>query len=446
MAKTKKIYYCQNCGSRFSQWMGQCTSCGEWNTIVEEVVSKQEAKKGIINKPEIKPLAFDEIKAGSEYRIPTGNRELDLVLGGGLVPGSVILIGGEPGIGKSTLMLQTALQTPFRILYVSGEESPSQIKMRAVRLGFEKNNIKILPETNTQKIFSVLKTENPDLLIIDSIQTLHTDYMESSPGSVSQIRETAAELIRYAKQSGTPVFIIGHITKEGVIAGPKILEHMVDTVLQFEGDRHHQYRILRSLKNRFGNTNEIGIFEMTAAGLQAVDSPSGILLRKHNENYSGTTAAVVVEGVRSFPVETQALVGPAVYGTPQRSVTGYDIKRINMILAVLEKRAGLRLGGKDVFLNITGGIKILDPGLDLAVAMAIYSSYQDEPVNTRYAFAGEIGLTGEIRPVSRIEQRIAEAAKNGFERIYISAHHKINPADFDIEVTGLKDVSGFEGI
>ncbi len=438
MAKTKSVFYCQNCGNQFSQWMGQCPVCKQWNTIVEEVVDKREAKQKNPAGSTVRALEFSKIKAGSEYRIPTGNRELDLVLGGGMVPGSVVLIGGEPGIGKSTLMLQTSLQMPFKTLYVSGEESPSQIKMRGMRLGFEQTRIKILPETNIQRILQVVKQENPEILIVDSIQTLHTDYIDSSPGSVSQIRESAAELIRFAKKSGTPVFIIGHITKEGIIAGPKVLEHMVDTVLQFEGDRHHQYRILRSLKNRYGNTHEIGIFEMTSAGLKAVENFTGILTHSQREHYSGTTAAIVVEGIRSFPVETQALVAPAVYGTPQRSVTGYDMKRMNMILAVLDKRMGLRLGDKDVFLNITGGIKITDPGLDLAVAAAVYSSYGDHPVPHSVAFAGEIGLTGEIRPVSRIEQRISEARKSGFEKIYISAHHKIDASRFGIDVTGMK--------
>ncbi len=446
MAKTKRIYYCRNCGNQFSQWMGQCPACKEWNTIVEEKVSKFEAKRGVRLNDDAGALDLGEIKADSTYRIPTGNRELDLVLGGGLVPGSVILLGGEPGIGKSTLMLQTALQMPFKTLYISGEESPEQIKMRAERLGLTRPGIKIYPETDTHRIFSTVKKEQPDILVVDSIQTLFSPRIESSPGSIVQIRESAAELIRFAKQSRTPVFIIGHITKEGVIAGPKILEHMVDTVLQFEGDRHHQYRILRSLKNRFGSTYEIGIFEMTAEGLKAVDNPAGVLLHRSGENFSGTSAGLVVEGIRSFPVETQALVSPAVYGTPQRSVTGYDAKRVNMILAVLEKRAGLRLSDKDVFLNIAGGIRITDPGLDLAVAASIFSSCHDLPVRSHYAFAGEVGLTGEIRPVARIEQRIGEAEKSGFERIFISAHHKINPELYNIEITGLKSIEEINGI
>ncbi len=442
MAKIKKIYYCQNCGTRHSQWMGQCPVCKKWNTIVEEVVSRRDLKKGGPGLADAgtAALSLDEIKAGQAYRVPTGNRELDLVLGGGLVPGSVILLGGEPGIGKSTLMLQTSLQMPFKVLYVSGEESPEQIAMRAHRLGYGKSRMKILPETHMQKILPVIDAEQPEILVVDSIQTLHTDYVESAPGSVSQIRETAAELIRLAKNSGMPVFIIGHITKEGYIAGPKVLEHMVDTVLQFEGDRHHQYRILRSLKNRFGSTHEIGIFEMTEKGLVPVENPSGILFREQYEEYSGTAAAIVTEGVRSFAVETQALVSPAVYGTPQRSVTGYDAKRLNMILAVLEKKAGLRLSTHDVFVNITGGIRIMDPGLDLAVAAAIFSSYANTVIPPKTVWAGEIGLTGEIRPVSHIEQRISEAAKNGFETLFISSHHQIRSAGKNIRIKKLENI------
>ncbi len=442
MAKTKTTYYCQNCGTQYSKWVGQCQVCKEWNTVVEEVVSKKEQKKGGIPAGKISKKIWDlsEIDTKEEYRIPTNNTELDRVLGGGIVPGSVILLGGEPGIGKSTLMLQIALHLPFHTLYVSGEESPKQIRMRAERIGYENPNMKLLFETNTQKIFHQLEKFQPDILVIDSIQTLHTDYIESSPGSVSQIRESASEIIQYAKSTGTPVFIIGHINKEGQIAGPKVLEHMVDTVLQFEGDRNHLFRILRASKNRFGATSEIGIFEMYNKGLREVSNPSNILLSTHSEDLSGTAIAVATEGIRPILVEVQALVSSAVYGTPQRSTTGYDIKRLHMILAVLEKRMGFKLAAKDVFLNITGGIKIDDPAIDLAVAAAILSSNNDLPIPSSWAFAGEVGLTGEVRPVTRIEQRIGEAEKLGFEKIFISAHNKINPADFKIEIKGISEI------
>ena len=442
MAKTKTTYYCQNCGTQYSKWMGQCQTCKEWNTIVEEVVSKKEQKKPAIATGNLSKKIWDlsEIDTKEEYRISTNNTELDRVLGGGIVPGSVILLGGEPGIGKSTLMLQTALNLPFQTLYVSGEESPKQIRMRAERIGYENSKMKLLFETNTQKIFHHLQQHQPDILIIDSIQTLHTDYIESSPGSVSQIRESASEIIQYAKTTGTPVFIIGHINKEGQIAGPKVLEHMVDTVLQFEGDRNHLFRILRASKNRFGATSEIGIFEMYNKGLREVNNPSNILLNSHNQGLSGTAIAVAVEGIRPILVEVQALVSSAVYGTPQRSTTGYDIKRLHMILAVLEKRMGFKLAAKDVFLNITGGIKIDDPAIDLAVAAAILSSNNDMAIPSTWAFAGEVGLTGEVRPVTRIEQRIGEAEKLGFEKIFISAHNKINPKNYKIEITGINEI------
>ncbi len=442
MAKTKTTYYCQNCGTQYSKWMGQCQVCKKWNTIIEEVVSKKEQKKPDIPSGNISKKIWDlsEIDTKEEYRISTNNSELNRVLGGGIVPGSVILLGGEPGIGKSTLMLQIALQLPFNTLYVSGEESPKQIRMRAERIGYKNPNMKLLFETNTQKIFHQLKKFQPDILVIDSIQTLHTDSIESSPGSVSQIRESASEIIQYAKSTGTPVFIIGHINKEGQIAGPKVLEHMVDTVLQFEGDRNHLFRILRASKNRFGATSEIGIFEMYNKGLREVKNPSNILLSSHNEDLSGTAIAVATEGIRPILVEVQALVSSAVYGTPQRSTTGYDIKRLHMILAVLEKRMGFKLASKDVFLNITGGIKIDDPAIDLAVAAAILSSNNDMPIASSCAFAGEVGLTGEVRPVTRIEQRIGEAEKLGFEKIFISAHNKINPKDYKIEIKGIKEI------
>ncbi len=442
MAKTKTTYFCQNCGTQYSKWVGQCQVCKEWNTVVEEVISKKEQKKGLSGGADIskKIWNIDEIDTKEEYRISTNNSELDRVLGGGIVPGSIVLLGGEPGIGKSTLMLQIALNLPFNTLYVSGEESPKQIKMRAQRIGYENPNMKLLFETNTQKIFHQMQNHTPDILVIDSIQTLHTDYIESSPGSVSQIRESASEIIQFAKSTGIPVFIIGHINKEGQIAGPKVLEHMVDTVLQFEGDRNHLFRILRASKNRFGATSEIGIFEMYNKGLREVKNPSNILLSSHNDDLSGTAIAVATEGIRPILVEVQALVSSAVYGTPQRSTTGYDIKRLHMILAVLEKRMGFKLGAKDVFLNITGGIKIDDPAIDLAVAAAILSSNNDLPIPSTWAFAGEVGLTGEVRPVTRIEQRISEAEKLGFEKIFISAHNKINPKDYRIEITGIKEI------
>jgi len=437
--KLKTTYYCQNCGAQYSKWMGQCTACKQWNTIVEEVVSKKEAKSGV--KPgKNKPVKLSEIDTTAEYRMPTQNEELDRVLGGGVVPGSVILLGGEPGIGKSTLMLQVALSLPLKTLYISGEESPKQIRMRADRIGFDSGQMSLLFETNVQKILHTLYDAPPEIIIIDSIQTLHTDLIESSAGSISQIRESAGEIIKYAKQTNTPVFIIGHINKEGQIAGPKVLEHMVDTVLQFEGDRNHLFRILRAQKNRFGATHEIGIFEMFAKGLREVKNPSKLLLSSHNAALSGTAIAVAMEGIRPLLVEVQALVSPAVYGTPQRTTTGYDIKRLHMILAVLEKRMGIKLSGKDVFLNITGGIRIDDPAIDLAVAAAILSSNNDVAISPQWAFIGELGLTGEVRPVTRIEQRLAEAGKLGFERIFISKHNKINPKNYKVEINGIGEI------
>ena len=443
--KVKTTYYCQNCGAQYSKWMGQCTACKQWNTIVEEVVSKKEAKSGMPVKPS-KLLKLDEIDTDAEYRFSTGNEELDRVLGGGIVPGSVVLLGGEPGIGKSTLMLQVALHLPYNTLYISGEESPKQIRMRAERIGKLNKNMKLLFETNTQKILHTLEAEKPDILVIDSIQTLHTDMIESSPGSISQIRESASEIIRFAKQTNTPVFIIGHINKEGQIAGPKVLEHMVDTVLQFEGDRNHLFRILRAQKNRFGSTNEIGIFEMYNRGLREIKNPSKLLLTSHETGLSGTAIGVAMEGIRPLLVEVQALVSPAVYGTPQRTTTGYDIKRLHMILAVLEKRMGIKLSAKDVFLNITGGIRIDDPAIDLAVAMSILSSNNDEPIKASWAFAGELGLTGEVRPVTHIEQRISEAQRLGFEVIFVSKHNKINPDDFDIQVNLIGEIKDLQAL
>lgn len=438
MAKVKTAFFCQNCGTQYAKWLGQCKSCNAWNTIVEEVIQKEEKRNWKQSKSsqskQNKPLKIEEIKLSQEDKILTQSTELNRVLGGGLVQGSVILLGGEPGIGKSTLILQIALTLPKKVLYISGEESQAQIKLRAQRLKNSNKNCFILTETNTQNIFSVIEKETPQVVVVDSVQTLHTNSIEATPGSVSQIRETTAELIKFAKETATPVILIGHITKEGAIAGPKILEHMVDVVLQFEGDRNHIYRILRANKNRFGSTAELGIYQMQSGGLQEVKNPSELLLSHNEDDLSGTAIAATLEGARPLMIEVQALVSTAVYGTPQRSATGYDIKRLNMLLAVLEKRAGFRLGSKDVFLNIAGGIKIADPAIDLAVISAILSSNEDFSIYPDTCFAAEVGLAGEIRPVSRIEQRIFEAEKLGFKKIFISKHSKIATQKFKIEL------------
>lgn len=429
MAKVKTSFFCQSCGSSYAKWQGQCNACKEWNTIVEEIIQKEEKTswktETSSTKKAAKPLKIKEIDAGEETRLDTNDGELNRVLGGGLVPGSLTLLGGEPGIGKSTLLLQISLQLPYKTLYVSGEESQKQIKMRAERITTDSENCFILTETKTQNIFRQIEAIEPEIVIIDSIQTLHTDYIESSAGSISQIRETTAELIKFAKETNVPVLLIGHITKDGTIAGPKILEHMVDTVLQFEGDRNHVYRILRSLKNRFGSTAELGIYEMQGSGLREVSNPSEILISHKNEELSGTAIASTLEGMRPLMIEIQALVSTAVYGTPQRSTTGYNAKRLNMLLAVLEKRAGFRLGAKDVFLNITGGITVDDPAIDLAVVAAILSSNEDISIDKDFCFAGEIGLSGEIRPVNRVDQRIQEAEKLGFSTIFVSKYNKV---------------------
>ena len=439
MAKTKvkTAYFCQSCGSQHPKWQGQCSVCKEWNTVVEEVVQKEVVKVWSKNesKHKVKALKVADISIENEERIQTDNIELDRVLGGGIVPGAIILLGGEPGIGKSTLMLQLALSLRnCKTLYVSGEESDKQIKMRAERLGEGTSDCYILTETATQNIFTHIKEVQPDLVVIDSIQTLHTQSIDSSPGSISQIRETAAELLRFAKETATPVILIGHITKDGNIAGPKILEHMVDVVLQFEGDRNHIYRILRAQKNRFGSTAEIGIYEMVSQGLREVHNPSEILISQKEEPLSGTAISATVEGMRPMLIEIQALVSSAVYGTPQRSATGFDLRRLNMLLAVLEKRCGFRLGAKDVFLNITGGIKVDDPSIDLAVVCAILSSNEDCAIPDKICLAGEVGLSGEIRPATRIEQRILEAEKLGFEQIFISQYNKVEKGKFAIKV------------
>ena len=449
MAKVKTAFYCQNCGTQYAKWQGQCNACKQWNSIVEELIVKEDkpgwkAPTGEAKKAP-KPLRITEIDSAMEIRMDTGDGELNRVLGGGLVPGSLTLLGGEPGIGKSTLLLQISLKLPFRTLYVSGEESQKQIKMRAERITAQADNCFILTETKTQNIFRQIETIDPEVVIIDSIQTLHSDYIESSAGSISQIRETTAELIKFAKESNVPVILIGHITKDGSIAGPKILEHMVDTVLQFEGDRNHVYRILRALKNRFGSTAELGIYEMQGSGLREVSNPSEILISHKDEELSGTAIATTLEGMRPLMVEIQALVSTAVYGTPQRSTTGYNAKRLNMLLAVLEKRAGFRLGAKDVFLNVTGGINVDAPAIDLAVVAAILSSNEDIPVGKGYCFAGEIGLSGEIRPVNRVDQRILEAEKLGFSTIFVSKYSKVSLKNtiIDIKQVGrIEDVAG----
>ncbi len=429
MSKIKTTFFCQNCGAQYAKWQGQCNSCKEWNTIAEEIIQKEEKTSwkpsSTESKRVSKPLRIKEIDSTQEVRMDTADSELNRVLGGGIVPGSLILLGGEPGIGKSTLLLQISLKLPYKTLYVSGEESQKQIKMRAERINPKSDNCYILTETKTQNIFRHIEETEPDIVIIDSIQTLHTDYIESTAGSISQIRETTAELIKFAKETNIPVILIGHITKDGNIAGPKILEHMVDTVLQFEGDRNHVYRILRSLKNRFGSTAELGIYEMQGSGLREVSNPSEILISHREEELSGTAIASTLEGMRPLMIEIQALVSTAVYGTPQRSTTGYNAKRLNMILAVLEKRAGFRLGTKDVFLNVTGGISVDDPAIDLAVVAAILSSNEDIAVGKDVCFAGEVGLSGEIRPINRVEQRILEAEKLGFSTIFVSKYNKI---------------------
>jgi len=433
MAKSKSAYFCRNCGYESPKWLGQCPSCREWNAFEEETVEKtasrvpewRGAATGQASKRAAKAAVIHEIAYREEQRLATPDREFNRVLGGGIVPGSLVLIGGEPGIGKSTLMLQLALSLPkAKTLYVSGEESEQQIKMRAERLTQRsKAACYILTETSTQNIFRQIEAVRPDLVVIDSIQTLHSAQLESVPGSVTQVRECTAELLRFAKETDTPVFIVGHITKDGSIAGPKVLEHMVDTVLQFEGDRHHVYRILRAVKNRFGSSSELGIYEMRGSGLREVSNPSEIMLSQRESPVGGVAVAAMLEGMRPLMVEVQALVGNSAFGTPQRTSTGFDTKRLSMLLAVLEKRFGFRLSAQDVFLNIAGGFRVEDPAADLAVVAAVISSHQDIALPTQVAFAGEVGLSGEIRAVNRIEQRIAEAEKLGFESVFISKYN-----------------------
>jgi DNA repair protein RadA/Sms len=484
MAKSKIAYFCQSCGYESAKWLGKCPSCAQWNTFVEEILEKPNTSvpnwktaSTTLQKAN-KPVQVADITFTDEDRLITPDAEFNRVLGGGIVAGSLVLIGGEPGIGKSTLMLQLALNMPdLKVLYVSGEESERQIKMRAERLqevGSKQlavgsngelavdsrqlavgKGCYILTETSTQNIFKQIEALEPDLVVIDSIQTLHSAHIESTPGSVSQVRECTAEMLRFAKESSTPVFLIGHITKDGMIAGPKILEHMVDTVLQFEGDRHHVYRILRTVKNRFGSSSELGIYEMLGEGLREVSNPSEILLSQRDEPLSGITISATLEGMRPMLIETQALVSISAYGTPQRTATGFDTKRMSMLLAVLEKRCGFKLGAKDVFLNITGGIRVEDPAIDLGLAVAIISSHEDIAISTKTCFAGEIGLSGEIRAVNRVEQRIAEAQKLGFEQIFISKYNlpaggqdrkKIDLSRYKIEVRVVSNIEEVFGI
>ena len=452
MSKTKTAFFCQNCGYESAKWLGKCPSCNQWNVFVEEVIKKGDKKNGWSDntKGKTKTVSLQEITSGEEKRIRSSDAELNRVLGGGIVAGSLVLVAGEPGIGKSTLLLQDALELDEITLYISGEESEQQIKMRADRLT-KKNtsdNFYLLTETDTSTIFQEIKKLKPGLVIVDSIQTMRSQYVDSSPGSVSQIRETAAEFQKFAKETHTPVFLIGHITKDGSIAGPKILEHMVDTVLQFEGDRNYAYRILRTLKNRFGSTSELGIYEMTGDGMRQVSNPSEILITQKEEQLSGVAIAAAIEGIRPLLIEVQALVTQSVYGTPQRTNTGFDPKRLQLLLAVLEKRGGFHFGVKDVFINIAGGLKVEDPSIDLAVLSALLSSYEDVPLPQHTCFAGEVGLSGEIRAVNRIEQRIAEAEKLGFEKIILSKYNlpggkqpgKAGKNPYQIEVVALGKV------
>jgi len=449
MIKTKSAFFCQHCGHESAKWLGKCPSCEQWNTFVEEVLVKgaNKSSKGdwrdFTDGVKIKTIPLAEVKSAEEKRIITGDPELNRVLGGGIVRGSLVLVAGEPGIGKSTLFLQVGLNLKdIRILYISGEESEQQIKMRADRITAAGSDFFLLTETNTQAIFQEIRKVKPELVIVDSIQTLTSPFVESSSGSISQIRECTAEWQRYAKETNTPVFLIGHITKEGSIAGPKVLEHMVDTVLQFEGDRHYTYRILRTLKNRFGSSSELGIYEMTGEGMRPVTNPSEILIPQKEENLSGIAISATLEGMRPLLIETQALVTQSVYGTPQRTASGFDLRRLQLLLAVLEKRGGFHFGIKDVFINLAGGLKIEDPSIDLAIVSALLSSYEDTAIPPQTCFAGEVGLSGEIRAVTRIEQRIAEAERLGMEKIIISKYNKkaLSKLKFNIEIIALGKV------
>ena len=448
MSKVKTSFFCSNCGYESAKWLGKCPACNTWNTFIEEVIERNQREKNLWKeisgeRQTTKAKLLDEVENITEQRVITTDHELNRVLGGGIVEGSLILIAGEPGIGKSTLLLQDALLLQnIVVLYISGEESEKQIKMRANRLNIQNENFYILTETSLSVIFSEIKKLNPSLVIVDSIQTLQSDNVDAAPGSITQVRECAASLQRFAKETQTPVFLIGHITKDGMIAGPKILEHMVDTVLQFEGDQHYAYRILRTIKNRFGSTAELGIYEMMGNGMRMVSNPSEILIPQKDEVLSGSSIAAGMEGLRPLLIETQALVTQSVYGTPQRTSTGLDSRRLQLLLAVLEKRGGFHFGVKDVFVNIAGGLRIEDPSIDLAVICALLSSYEDTSIPQNVCFAGEVGLNGEIRAVNRVEQRIAEAEKLGFEKIFISPFNKksLNKSQFKIEVVAVAKV------
>ena len=442
--KTKTVWFCTSCGNESSKWMGRCPACGEWNTMVEETVAtgkKTGVQSVVVPGASHKPMPLAEIDSTNENRISLNNAEVDRILGGGLVEGSLVLIGGEPGIGKSTLSLQIPLNCPsLKTLYVTGEESAGQVKLRAARIGGDDSGCLIYSETLMENIIAEARSIMPDLMVVDSVQTMYSQNVESSPGSVTQIKETAAMLLRFAKETGVPVILIGHITKEGSIAGPKVLEHIVDVVLQFEGDNRGSYRLLRSIKNRFGSTSELAVFEMTGKGLREVSNPSEMLIPMHEEGLSGVAVSAMLDGTRPFLIEVQALVSTAAYGTPQRSATGFDVRRLNMLLAVLEKRAGFKLGIKDVFLNMAGGLKVSDPACDLAVVAAVLSSNFDFAVPSDVCFAGEVGLSGEVRPVAQTDRRIIEAARLGFRKIYVSNFSSLENVPDNIEVVKVSDI------
>ena len=440
--KAKTVWFCSNCGNEYSKWMGKCPACGEWNTMVEkEVVTGKRPFSVSVPGAGRKPLPLKDVSTTAEDRVSLGNAEVDRLLGGGIVKGSLVLMGGEPGIGKSTLSLQIPLSCPsLKVLYVTGEESVKQVKMRADRLGGDASNCLIYSETLMDNILAEAEEAAPDLIIVDSVQTMYCQNVESTAGSVTQVKEVAASLLRFAKGSGIPVILIGHITKEGAIAGPKVLEHIVDVVLQFEGENRGPYRVLRSIKNRFGSTAELAVFEMTGAGLRPVANPSELLIPQHEDGLSGTAVSAMLDGNRPFMFEVQALVSSAVYGTAQRSATGFDVRRLNMLLAVLERRAGFKLSQKDVFLNMAGGLRITDPACDLAVVVAVLSSNFDFAIPNNVCFAGEVGLSGEIRPVSQAERRAVEAARLGFRRIYVSSYTRFDRKPEGIEVVKVADI------